>query len=67
MRAFERPTATTCLFFLFLLLASFTTSVRADDEKDVDEYEETARVARVRLMRLALEDLHAHPRVRPRA
>src|SRR4051812_18378920 len=51
MRAFERPTATTCLFFLFLLLASFTTSVRADDEKDVDEYEETARVARVRLVR----------------
>src|SRR5947209_3296297 len=46
-----RPIFATSLFLLFLLLATFTVTVRADDEKDVDEYEETARVARVTLIR----------------
>ena len=46
-----RPIFSTSLFLLFLLLATFTVAVRADDEKDADEYDETARVARVTLIR----------------
>ena len=46
-----RPIFATSLFLLFILLATFTVTVRADDEKDVDEYDETARVARVTLIR----------------
>ncbi|HKC63991.1 MAG TPA: DUF6600 domain-containing protein [Pyrinomonadaceae bacterium] len=46
-----RTIFSTSLFLLFLLLATFTVAVRADDEKDADEYDETARVARVTLIR----------------
>jgi hypothetical protein len=50
MRA-PRPTISTSLFLLFTLLFAFTTVVRADDDTDTgDEYEETARVARVSLI-----------------
>ena len=46
-----RPTISTSLFLLFILLAAFNGSVRADDDKDADEYDETARVARVSMIR----------------
>lgn len=52
MRALQRPTISTCLFLLFTLLAAYTTTVRAaDDDKEIDEYEESARVARVSMIR----------------
>jgi hypothetical protein len=52
MRALRRPTISTCLFLLFILLATFTIPVRADDDNnDADEYEESARVARVSMIR----------------
>jgi hypothetical protein len=51
MRALRRPTISTCLFLFFTLLATFTITVRADDDKDVDEYDESARVARVSMIR----------------
>ena len=52
MRA-PRPTISTSLFLLLTLLFAFTTIIRAEDEdnKDYDEYEENARVARVSLIR----------------
>ncbi len=51
MRA-PRPTISTSLFLLFTLLFAFTTAIRADDDTTTgDEYEETARVARVSLIR----------------
>ncbi|MDT4967920.1 MAG: hypothetical protein QOJ64_2657 [Acidobacteriota bacterium] len=50
MRAL-RPCMSTCLFLLFILLTTFTAPVRADDEKDIDEYDEAARVARISLIR----------------
>lgn len=51
MRA-PRPTISTSLFLLFTLLFAFTTVIRADDDTTIgDEYEETARVARVSLIR----------------
>jgi hypothetical protein len=50
MRALRRPTISTSLFLLFILLATFTVTVRAD-EKDADDYEENARVARISLIR----------------
>jgi hypothetical protein len=51
MRALRRPTISTCLFLLFTLLATFTITVRADDDSDRDEYDESARVARVSMIR----------------
>lgn len=48
---YSRPGITTSLFLLFLLLATFNATVRADDDKDRDEYDETARVARVSMIR----------------
>jgi hypothetical protein len=51
MRALRQPTAISIrLFLLFILLASFQVVVNADEDKDYDEYEETARVARVSLI-----------------
>ncbi|HEV7373561.1 MAG TPA: DUF6600 domain-containing protein [Pyrinomonadaceae bacterium] len=51
MRALRRPTISICLFLLFTLLATFNITVRADDDNDTDEYEESARVARVSMIR----------------
>src|SRR5918911_129514 len=45
-----RPAISTCLFLLFILLGFSSTTVRADDD-DYDQYDETARVARVTLVR----------------
>src|SRR5918992_6010519 len=54
MRALRRPTTiSTSLFLLFILFTTLTTlTVRADDDRSYDdEYDETARVARVSLIR----------------
>ena len=51
MRALRQPTTiSTRLFLLFILLACFQIVVHADEDKDYDEYEENARVARVSLI-----------------
>jgi hypothetical protein len=67
---YSRPNISTSLFLLFTLLAAFNGSVRADDDKDADEYDETARVARVSMIRgdvqlqrngsKSWEDVHAN-------